>query len=331
MKPKKPPPGATLIARLKERRMQREQTGDETGVAPEAVLDVEAHPADSSAPTGESVNISVRESTVTALDLLHRTISIDDLRPSTDDYQALTDEIRLAGRFAAVGLIAQGLRLARIHNAEIHREHYTSFEDYCRKEHHMSATYAYRLMRMSEMAEKIAVRGIESDEASLPDPFEVMLSLGHRHLMALLPLTPEKAEEYLVNGIPVDDATEGAVARVPIERATEKQIRLALKQTVGDASPGPTQKRAEALLVKNLGKLVKLLEECGAWLEESPAEFELVKMEKGQSLTQLAARFRTASEKISLALEESTDLELAEGKSTEVELTPSNATETDET
>lgn len=303
MKQKKPPPGATLIARLKERRLQREQGNDEPAV-PEAVLDVEAHPADSSAPTGESVNISVRESAVTALDLLHRSsISIEDLRPSTDDYQALTDEIRLAGRFAAVGLIAQGLRLARIHNAEIHREHYTSFEDYCRKEHNMSATYAYRLMRMSEMAEKIAVRGIESDENNLPDPFEVMLSLGHRHLMALLPLTPEKAEEYLVNGIPVDDTEEGGPARVPIERATEKQIRLALKQT-SEGSLEHSHKRAEVLLVKNLGKLVKMLEECATWLDESPAEFELVRMEKAQPLGELAARFRHASERISAALEE---------------------------
>lgn len=285
--------------------MQREQGAEEPAV-PESVLDVEAHPADSSATTGENVNISVREATPsTALDLLHRTISIEDLRPSTDDYHALTEEIRLAGRFAAVGLIAQGLRLARIHNAEIHREHYGSFEDYCRKEHTMSATYAYRLMRMSEMAEKIAERGLDGVPANLPDPFEVMLSLGHRHLMALLPLTPEKAEEYLVNGIPVEDGTaEGAAARVPIEKATEKQIRMALKQTSGEVEAGPTQKRAEFLLVKNLSKLVKMLEECATWLEESPAEFELVKMEKGQSLSELAERFRHASEKISTALEE---------------------------
>ncbi|MBY0552862.1 MAG: hypothetical protein K2W95_36600 [Candidatus Obscuribacterales bacterium] len=308
MKQKKPPPGATLIARLKERRLQREQ-GEEEAVVPEsAVLDVEAHPADSSATTGENLNISVRESSpVTAMDLLHRTISIDDLRPSTDDYFALTEEIRLAGRFAAVGLIAQGLRLARIHNAEIHREHYGSFEDYCRKEHTMSATYAYRLMRMSEMAEKIAERGLDGVPANLPDPFEVMLSLGHRHLMALLPLSPEKAEEYLVNGIPVEDSAEGATARVPIEKATEKQIRMALKQGSGEIETGPSQKRAESVLVKNLGKLVKMLEECASWLEESPAEFELVKMEKGQSLTKLAGRFRSASEKISSALEESAE------------------------
>lgn len=308
MKQKKPPPGATLIARLKERRLQREQGDDDTAVREPTVLDVEAHPADSSATTGENVNISVRESApVTAMDLLHRTISIDDLRPSTDDYFALTEEIRLAGRFAAVGLIAQGLRLARIHNAEIHREHYGSFEDYCRKEHTMSATYAYRLMRMSEMAEKIAERGIEGVPANLPDPFEVMLSLGHRHLMALLPLSAEKAEEYLVNGIPVEDSIEGAPARVPIEKATEKQIRMALKQNSGEVEPGPSQKRAESVLVKNLGKLVKMLEECASWLEESPAEFELVKMEKGQSLAELAGRFRSASEKISSALEESTE------------------------
>lgn len=307
MKQKKPPPGATLIARLKERRLQREQ-GSEEATVPESVLDVEAHPADSSAPTGENVNISVKESAGTALDLLHKTISIDDLRPSTDDYQALTDEIKLAGRFAAIGLIAQGMRLARIHNAEIHREHYTSFEEYCRKEHNMSATYAYRLMRMSEMAEKIAERPLE--ESNLPDPFEVMLSLGHRHLMALLPLTPEKAEEYLVNGIPVDDAEEGAPARVPIERATEKQIRLALKQTTthGDSLTDQSQKRAETLLIRNLGKLVKMLEECAVWLDESPAEFELVKMEKGESLAQLATRFRSASQRISEALEEQAEV-----------------------
>ena len=307
MKQKKPPPGATLIARLKERRLQREQSPEEP-TAPETVLDVEAHPPDSSAPTGESVRISVAESTPTAMDLLHRTISIDDLRPSTDDYHALTEEIRLAGRFAAVGLIAQGLRLARIHNAEIHREHYGSFEDYCRKEHTMSATYAYRLMRMSEMAEKIAERGIESLPPNLPDPFEVMLSLGHRHLMALLPLSPEMAEEYLVNGIPVEDTAEGTPARVPIEKATEKQIRMALKQTAtGDVDTTPVQKRAEALLVKNLSKLIKMLEECAIWLEESPAEFELVKIERGQSLSLLASRFREASEKIATALEDSSN------------------------
>src|ERR1043165_2804206 len=106
---KKPPPGATLIARLKEKRLQRE-AGETPSNEPGHVLDVEAQEVEGessstqveSPPESSSVEIALREPGTT--DLFQSSVSIDELRPSTDDYAALTEEIRLAGRFAAIGL-----------------------------------------------------------------------------------------------------------------------------------------------------------------------------------------------------------------------------------
>lgn len=245
-------------------------------------------------------------------DLLHREIDIQDLRPTTDDYFVLTDEIRLAGRFAAVGLIAQGLRLSRLKHDEIYKNHYPTFEEYCRKEHQMSATYAYRLIRMSEMAERMAELGHsvhDNNSDSMPDPFEVMLSLGHRHLMALLPLEPETAQDLLTRGVPIVDAEYGvADERVPISRATEKQIRQALKRFSGE--PGTVKvvaKKAlasEKQLIPALSKLVEMLEDWSLWLGgEPPEELVTARMGRGQLLNRLAKRFRAASGKIADALE----------------------------
>ena len=300
---KKPPPGATLIARLKEKRLQRE-AGETPSNEPEPghVLDVEAQEVEGessstqveSPPESSSVEIALREPGTT--DLFQSSVSIDELRPSTDDYAALTEEIRLAGRFAAIGLIAQGLRLARIQYAEIYKQEFPSFEEYCRKEHQMSATYAYRLIRMARLAEKFAERpALQSD---VSDPYEIMLNLGHRHLMALLPLKEEKVEELLVHGVPLAE-NEESDERVPLDRATEKQIKQALKKDgkEPDASAAMS-KRAAKILGKELPKLVGMLEECANWLETSPAELEMAKMEKAAELKSLAERFKAASEKI---------------------------------
>lgn len=311
---KKPPPGATLIARLKEKRLQREQGSEDT--SPDNVLDVEAEDVSGQEKAlppeigdDSGVEVSIQDSVPARVDLLHRTISIADLQPTTDDYDALTDEIKLAGRFAAVGLIAQGLRLARIRHFEIHLKHYNSFEDYCRNEHQMSATYAYRLIRMSEMAEKLAERPAEIQPGA-PDPFERILNLGHRHLMALLPLPEEKVEELLIQGVPKIEG-ENSDERIPIDKATEKQIRQALKN---DASIETTNnvsmpKRAEKMLSKELPKLIELLEQCSEWMNTSPPELELAKMEKAEDLKNLAERFKRASDKIFGSLNSDQDLQ----------------------
>lgn len=298
---KKPPPGATLIARLKEKRLQRE--ADNT--APENVLDVEAQDVSGqeqieTIDTGDDsgVEVSIQDSVPAKVDLLHRTISIVDLLPTTDDYDALTDEIKLAGRFAAVGLIAQGLRLARIRHYEIHLKHYSSFEEYCRTEHQMSATYAYRLIRMSEMAEKLADRPSEI-EANRPDPFETILNLGHRHLMALLPLPEDKVEELLIQGVPKEG--DNKEERIPIDKATEKQIKQALKSdpSIEQATSTTSMpKRAEKMLSRELPKLIEMLEQCSEWMDTSPPELELAKMERADDLNHLAGRFKRASDKI---------------------------------
>jgi hypothetical protein len=353
---KKPPPGATLIARLKEQRLAREaelarrQSGatvdaeapasdniDAVPVeqpqpepVPEATVDVtvvhaeevtteviaKEPPQKEPEPTKTEVVVhrAKREgngavSGATAADLLHRQIDLGDLRPTTDDYFVLTDEIRLAGRFAAVGLIAQGLRLHRLKHAEIYKNHYQTFEEYCRKEHQMSATYAYRLIRMSEMAERMAEIGHRPEaNADMPDPFEVMISLGHRHIMALLPLEPETAQDLLVRGIPVTEDGAPSDQRVPLTRATERQIREALRSFAGES--GTTKvvpKKAlatEKQLIPALNKLVEMLEDWSLWLGgEPPAELEAARMGRGQLLNRLAKRFRTASGKIADALE----------------------------
>jgi hypothetical protein len=373
---KKPPPGATLIARLKEQRLAREA---ELALRQEGGADAPAKPADDNdaaandakaqaaaakpvtplaarqepqpAAAKESANAADKpaasesakpatdkndQRTVRAVentivvesvpemkpmvvagasprDLIHRHIDFDDLRPTSDDYFILTDEIRLAGRFAAVGLIAQGLRLFRLREAEIYKNHYVTFEEYCRKEHQMSATYAYRLMRMAEMAEQVARIGqpMQTGSQHMPDPFEVMIGLGHRHIMALLPLEAETAQELLVRGIPLSgDAS--ADERLPIGKATEKQIREALRAMVPGAPAKAavvpaTEKRAlvsEKQLIPALSKLVEMLEDWSVWLDgDPPAELEAARMGRGQLLGRLAKRFRSASGKIADALE----------------------------
>lgn len=358
---KKPPPGATLIARLKEQRLAREaelaRRKDEAAGGRSAAADskddsaaAEMTPAAGKEPAakvssqdatpepaaalaaktvsrtaGQPVEAEVvpdaeppgRQAIVVSTkgkhDLLRREIDIDDLRPLSDDYFVLTDEIRLAGRFAAVGLIAQGLRLYRIREAEIYKDHFPTFEDYCRKEHHMSATYAYRLMRMAEMAEQVARLGHApvsgSGTENMPDPFEVMISLGHRHIMALLPLEAQAAQELLVKGVPVGGSS-GSAERVPLVKATEKQIRDALKSIAPGTQKSAvrvSEKRAlvsEKQLIPALSKLVEMLEDWAVWLQgEAPSELQAARMGRGPLLSRLAKRFRAASGKIADALE----------------------------
>jgi len=350
---KKPAPGATLIARLKEQRLAREaelarRQGSPTELASAAPAQVKgddddienaqpaaakepekavAKPAASDivkAPQDKADMRTVRAGDATivvetneaqqvvlssrpARDLIHRTIDFDDLKPTSNDYFVLTDEIRLAGRFAAVGLIAQGLRLYRIREADIYKNHYQTFEEYCRKEHHMSATYAYRLMRMAEMAEQVARIGqpVSTHSENMPDPFEVMIGLGHRHLMALLPLELPAAQELLVKGIPISESE-----RLPIAKATEKQIRQALQGLGSSPSKGAvrvTPKRAladEKQLIPALSKLVEMLEDWSLWLGgDPPEELQAARMGRGPLLNRLAKRFRAACNKIADALE----------------------------
>jgi hypothetical protein len=312
----KPPPGATLIARLKEGRLRREQelaerqqgkgaqgkakAGSGKGEAP--VIEAEAvtpaakvkksqAPAESFAPEVPVQDIETRQVPARTrgkegMDIIHREISIEDLRPASDDYQLLTEEIRLAGRFAAVGLIAQGMRLARLKDDDIYKHHYPTFEEYCRQEHTMSATYAYRLIRVAEMAERLGEEGHKMggkltahlhNADAMPDPFEVMLGLGHRHLMALLPLTPDTAEDLLVHGVPVTDESGKVNERIPIVKATEQQIRQALKllSPASDKKAKPHKKAASAPSAKSVRTLEDMVDVVSAWadwLEAGPDE-----------------------------------------------------------
>jgi hypothetical protein len=399
VKQKKPPPGATLISRLKEGRLRREQqlaerqaqqAGEDSAteaevideaveeVAEEVAVETPVAPVEKADNNGRSaakkikpvvepeivtedekpkevaatpppppvaVNVEVQANVDVPLvsvsktdappqnavqvlppqkgEFVRRAISIDDLRPVSDEYDLLTDEIRLAGRFAAAGLIAQGLRLTRLKEAEIYLDHYQTFEDYCRKEHSMSATYAYRLIRMSEMAERMAADGakFEQIDHSMPDPFEVLLTLGHRHLMALLPLEIEKAEDLLIHGIPQDDAEE----RIPISKATEQQIRKALRRIAGEPEPAPKkavkgkaveQKPlrlvAETPSVQTLADMANRLDDWADWLEVNPpvklitqlmAEVRAGRITDGKDIGRLAAQLGEASQRILELLE----------------------------
>ncbi len=244
-------------------------------------------------------------------DLIRRAISIDDLRPHSDDYDQLTEEIRLAGRFAAAGLIAQGLRLARLKDESLYKDRYGTFEEYCRSEHTMTATYAYRLIRMAEMADRIAAEGqkglTEPADNTMPDPFEVMLGLGHRHIMALLPLETERAEELLVKGVPLTDAAGKPADRIPITRATEQQIRQAIglyvQEEVAKAVKGALKKSPPAVpssrSVRSMGDLVEALQEWADWLESDPQDkFVADRIGEGREITRLSQQLRKASERI---------------------------------
>ncbi len=334
---KKPPAGATLIARLREARMKRdEEVADRKGksgatktskvekptrtranastkvtVSEDATSDTLLTVADAT-PTGTS--LSIPDHTEKNVDLFHREISIEDLRPATDDYELLTEEIRLAGRFAAVGLIAQGLRLSRLKDDEIYVAHYQTFEDYCRSEHTMSATYAYRLIRIAEMAERLAEEGTKITSGrmhdAMPDPFEVMLGLGHRHLLTLLPLEFSTAEDLLVHGVPMIDEHGKAHGRIPIEKATEQQIRKALKyiipKTPAAKKAGGKKSTAPAASVHSLSDLIDLINEWAAWIKSGPPEETIAdKVGTGRDFSRLAQKLHTATERLSKALEES--------------------------
>ncbi|MBX9772471.1 MAG: hypothetical protein K2X29_13935 [Candidatus Obscuribacterales bacterium] len=334
---KKPPAGATLIARLREARIKRdEQVAERTKgkpsatkaskvgkparaassakvtVSEDATSDTLLTVAESTPPKSTSLTISSQVGK--NVDLFHREISIEDLRPATDDYELLTEEIRLAGRFAAVGLIAQGLRLSRLKDDEIYVAHYQTFEEYCRSEHTMSATYAYRLIRIAEMAERLAEEGTKITTGrmhdAMPDPFEVMLGLGHRHLLTLLPLEFDTAEDLLVHGIPMIDETGKAHGRIPIEKATEQQIRKALKYI---APKQPAIKRTDqkkksgpaSVAVRNLSDLIDLINEWSAWIKSSPPEEAIAdKVGTGREVSRLVQKLHTACERLSKALEE---------------------------
>jgi hypothetical protein len=372
-KKKKPPPGATLIQRLREAKLRREQAesatrsegadtpsskqeqaskgasqadarvvsqtarqqGQQSGSArktppakkeqaqlefepagegKEAVKEAAAHPEQ--APGSPAIVSPPAEIVSVQADLIHRSISIDDLRPHSDSYDQLTEEIRLAGRFAAAGLIAQGLRLARLKDDAIYKDHYSSFEDYCRTEHSMSATYAYRLIRMAEMAERIAEEGHKSlasspDLQAMPDPFEVMLGLGHRHIMALLPLETETAGELLVRGVPLTDQGGNSSERIPIARATEQQIKEAISLFIGaevkkavrgalrQAPPAVPQSRS----VRTLSDIIDLLQEWADWLDSEPQpKYIADRIGEGKEIGKLESQLRKMSERIAETL-----------------------------
>lgn len=332
---KKPPAGATLIARLREARIKRDEQLAESKKKSGAAKTSKEKPA-KRANASTKVVVSEDETSDTLLtvadatprstaltipansgknvDLFHREISIDDLRPASDDYELLTEEIRLAGRFAAVGLIAQGLRLSRLKDDEIYVAHYQTFEEYCRREHTMSATYAYRLIRIAEMAERLAEEGTKITSGqmhdAMPDPFEVMLGLGHRHLLTLLPLEFDTAEDLLVHGIPMIDEAGKVHGRIPIEKATEQQIRKALKHIVPKAPPikrtDSKKKSAPIHSVRNLSDLIDLINEWAAWIKSGPPEEAIAdKVGTGRDFSRLAQKLHTATERLSKALEES--------------------------
>lgn len=329
---KKPPPGATLIARLREARIKRDEqlaastkgkgtkgakprtraSDPKVTVSEDETSDTLLTVAESSPPKSTSLTISSHAGK--NVDLFHREISIEDLRPATDDYELLTEEIRLAGRFAAVGLIAQGLRLSRLKDDEIFVNHYQSFEEYCRAEHTMSATYAYRLIRIAEMAERLAEEGTRITPGhmhdAMPDPFEVMLGLGHRHLLTLLPLEFSTAEDLLKHGIPMIDETGKAHGRIPIEKATEQQIRKALKYIIPKQPAlkrdGKKKSAPPTGSVKSLSDLIDLINEWAAWIKSGPPEEAIAdKVGTGRDFSRLSQKLHTATERLSKALEES--------------------------
>lgn len=351
-KKKKPPPGATLIQRLREARLRREQAeaaAQEAGSArPAPPVKPAAAPGKAKAPPPAVKETKGREdlkktpragneqgaappaappaiihkveavpvAAPPPVTFIHRQITINDLRPLTDDYDQLTEEIRLAGRFAAAGLIAQGLRLARLKDDALYKEHYTSFEEYCRTEHSMSATYAYRLIRMAEMAERLAEEGYKSVSsgisAAMPDPFEVMLGLGHRHLMALLPLEAEKAEDLLLHGVPLADQSGKSKERIPITRATEQQIRQAISlfvhAEVQKAVRGALKKAPPAMptarSVRTMTDLVEVFKDWADWLESEPAAKALAdRIGEGREVARLAQQLRKACDRVTEALE----------------------------
>lgn len=325
---KKPPPGATLIARLKERRLQREQEGTDEVVdalstqpvaddhqAQNSVETVDVHvvqpEAEPAAPVERKNQIAERGRR-RAVDFLHAAITITDLRPQSSNLSDLTDEIRLAGRFAAVGLIAQGLRLAKINYEEIYKTNYSSFEEYCRDEHHMSATYAYRLIRMAQMAEQLSSVSHSFVRQSLPDPFEVMLSLGHRHLIALLPLAPDAAAELLARGLPESTETVASTgdaessSRIPLSKATEKQIRVALQSLMPEDRATSSRKQAayEAQLLLPLARSITGLEKAIDWAEANAKELKRARIEKGDILRELAQKVSTLADALAELSEE---------------------------
>lgn len=275
--------GSPLFARLMAQRSARQR-------AVEAVPDIESGGI-TSGSSGEA-------------QLIQREILFEDLRPTSDDYIALTGEIRLAGRFAAAGLIAQGLRLVRLKENGAYKDYYPSFERYCRLEHGMSSTYAYRLIRMAQMAERLSCK----DQYEI-NPFEVLLALGHRHLLVLLPLESEQVEDLLVNGISLAGGSASDSERIPLGRATAKQLKQALCKNVPDAERQPARPEqvrnftSAQKLVESFSNLVETLEDWSAWLggDLPPVLISAREQQKGQ-LLELASRFRAASQALTDAL-----------------------------
>jgi hypothetical protein len=345
---KKPPPGATLIARLRESKLKREQElqdriaertqgkkeqKEKATKVSKISETIEVLPPENQTKTSDNLPTKTKSlttkasitkpqptdkgkstvsgkqlSTMKSIPLIRREFTIEDLRPFTDDYIQLTEEIRLAGRFAAAGLIAQGLRLALLKDDQLYKQHYTTFEDYCRQELTMSATYAYRLIRMAEMAERLAEEGLKNITdlgENMPDPFEVMLDLGHRHMLALLPLETQTAEELLVKGIPIPDANGRMSERIPIFKATEQQIREAIKllapkdistsnrSTKTNSKNRPPKQQS----VKSISDAIGYLQAWIEWLETEPEDIK-EKIGDGRERASLRKRLDNVSDKL---------------------------------
>src|SRR5262249_28083259 len=143
-----------------------------------------------------------------------------------------------------------------------------------------------------------------------PDPFEVMLGLGHRHLMALLPLETEAAEDLLIRGVPLAGETGKPEQRIPITKATEQQIRQALKMLVPELVKPTGKTRAVAAVVpgtrsvRTMVDIVQALQEWADWLESKPpAKLVADRIGEGRELTRLAQQLRKAGDRIFDALE----------------------------
>lgn len=300
-KKKKPPAGATLIARMRANREKRDAQLAERQKKDPPPPAAERASKSSSKPRSTSVKPNKSD----GAEFVSRPISIADLQPATYDYQQLTDEIRQAGRFAAAGLIAQGLRLYRLQSEDIYKDKFATFEEYCREEHDMSATYVYRLIRMAEMAEWLASESIPSSSADMPDPFEVMLGLGHRHLVAILPLEPKVISELLIKGLPTQTEAGNRGKRIPILKASEQQIRDAIKLLMppAEAANKKTSKSPPVRSVHNLEELLDVMQEWYDWLHSQPDE-RLIENKIGDrtQANKLARRLHSLCEKLVEAL-----------------------------
>ena len=156
-----------------------------------------------------------------------------------------------------------GQALVRIRSKRLYRDHYRTFEEYCRQKWEFSKSYATRMIEAAVVAAILTPIGAKPTSES--------------QLRPLAGLAPEK----------IPDAWKKAEEIAGQGEITAKVVRLAAKQftkTKRSRARHETKKRAQSRAPVPLGQLLTLLHETKRHAEKGDTEKVLASLERIETL-----------------------------------------------